>query len=106
MQKPETTFRRKVAQFLATLNPPIFYESIQQKTISGTPDILACVRGDFVAIEIKSEKGKLSPLQAYKLQKIIDADGIAISVTPKSFPEFKLLMEEINSDQDDMGYAQ
>lgn len=36
----------------------------------GTPDILACIRGYFVAIEVKSPKGKLSPHQELLLEEL------------------------------------
>jgi len=56
------------------------------KTIStnkrGTPDILACVNGRFVAIEVKA-KGKLSTvskLQQYQIDTINSSGGFAIAV--------------------------
>ena len=36
-----------------------------QYTKSGIPDLLACVNGTFVAIELKSETGKLSDIQKW-----------------------------------------
>lgn len=80
-------------------------ESIQQKTIRGTPDLLCCVAGLFVALEIKSEGGKLTALQSYKLQAIIDAGGVGIEVNPTNFEVFKELIEEINNDQNNVGHT-
>lgn len=48
----------------------------------GVPDILACVDGVFVAIEVKS-KGKLStvsPIQQYQLADINASGGVAVAV--------------------------
>jgi len=45
----------------------------------GTPgiaDILGCYKGKFIAIEIKSEKGKLSPAQENFLKLVNDNGGI------------------------------
>lgn len=50
--------------------------SIFQPT--GIPDILACVNGKFVAIEVKRTKGGVvSPLQKAQIQKIKENGGIA-----------------------------
>ncbi|MDO4681110.1 MAG: VRR-NUC domain-containing protein [Aerococcus sp.] len=46
---------------------------------AGTPDILACVDGRFVAIEVKRPKGGVvSPLQQHQMQKIKRAGGLAM----------------------------
>lgn len=45
---------------------------------AGTPDILACHRGRFIAIEVKKPKGGVvSPLQQLKLSQIHNNGGIA-----------------------------
>jgi hypothetical protein len=53
--------------------------------IRGTPDILACIRGNFVALELKVE-GELSKLQEYNLKKIDEASGLALTATPENWP--------------------
>lgn len=55
---------------------------------AGTPDILACVNGVFVAIEVKKPKGGVvSALQKSKLKKIRKAGGV--SMVAKSLEEVK-----------------
>ncbi len=45
---------------------------------AGTPDILCCINGRFVAIEVKRPKGGVvSNLQKSKIKKIKKAGGIA-----------------------------
>jgi len=44
-----------------------------------------CMSGLFVAIELKTDKGKLSPLQDYNLRRIADAGGISVLMTPSNF---------------------
>lgn len=45
---------------------------------SGIPDILACINGKFVAIEVKrSDGGVVSPLQKAQIQKIKENGGLA-----------------------------
>jgi len=45
---------------------------------AGVPDILACIRGKFIAIEGKTETGVVSALQKAHIAKIQKAGGIAI----------------------------
>ena len=45
---------------------------------SGHPDILALIDGKFYGIEVKTQKGKLTELQRYRLHQIQRAGGIAI----------------------------
>lgn len=48
---------------------------------NGTPDILACVDGRFVAIEVKTPTGRLTKLQKYHIDRIIEAGGVAFVAT-------------------------
>lgn len=45
---------------------------------AGVPDLIACLNGRFIAIEVKRTDGKLSELQKIHIQQIEDAGGIAI----------------------------
>lgn len=87
-KKPETIFKEKVQAWLDEVTP--FHEKIQQMTIRGTPDILACINGRFVAIELKnSESEKPDKLQEYKLLQIKKADGLSYVVYPENFEKMK-----------------
>lgn len=73
--KPETVFQTKFLKLLKQL-PNTWYVKVSQKTISGTPDILLCVNGYFVAIELKaSGKAQMSKLQEYESDRIMEANG-------------------------------
>ena len=63
-----------------------------RNTRSGVPDILACVAGTFVGIEVKGPKGKPSPLQIYHCGKIAESGGIAVVVWPDDFDRLKELV--------------
>lgn len=56
---------------------------------AGIPDIIACVNGYFVAIEVKAENGKASEIQKRTISKIKGAFGHAYILYPKDFEEFK-----------------
>jgi hypothetical protein len=85
---PETKLKVKILQWLHQL-PLTWAVKIQQVAIRGTPDILACVNGRFIAIELKSEKGKLDPLQKRTLEKIAGSGGISFVVYPDGIDRFK-----------------
>ena len=57
-------------------------------TKAGVPDILACVNGFFVGIEIKAPNGKPSSLQIHNLNKIDESGGAGILLYPKDYDLF------------------
>lgn len=91
MKKPETKFKEKALEDLRGI-PGSWWEKIQQVALRGTPDIIGCVRGNFVAIELKKdEKAKVEDLQEHKLQAIRFAGGHAVVAYPENWNE--VLME-------------
>ncbi len=85
-KNPETLLKEKVLKDLKKL-PKTYARKIQQVAINGTPDILACINGYFVAIELKKdEKEKPAPIQEYDLNQIKKAGGMALVVHPLNWP--------------------
>jgi hypothetical protein len=94
-KKPETIFSERVDRDLkATFGKDIFVENIQQRTKIGTPDRIICLRGRYVSLELKVEKGKPSKLQLLKLAKIERAGGYTAVVFPETWP---IVLEELKS---------
>ena len=84
-QKPETLFKNKVRKALKSL-PACWFTKIQQVTINGTPDILACINGIFVALELKaSYSDRETELQKYNLKKIGESGGYGIVAHPDNW---------------------
>lgn len=72
--------------------PGVWSCKIQQVSKVGTPDVLICLAGVFVAIELKTNEGKLSKLQIYNLEKIAQCGGMAMVLTPDNLERnFKIL---------------
>lgn len=84
-KKAETLFKEKVLDDLKALGARCFAEKIQQKATCGTPDIFACVGGTFVAIELKTDVGRLEKLQEYVLRKVVAAGGVAFRSSPETW---------------------
>lgn len=86
-KKPETVFKERIQPRLKALKNS-WWEKIQQVGVIGTPDILGCVSGIFVALELKKdEKAPIEPLQIHKLKKIEQAGGVAFIVYPENWDE-------------------
>lgn len=58
-------------------------------TREGVPDLLCCINGKFLAIEVKSDTGKPSKLQINEIRKINKAGGRADIYYPKDFERLK-----------------
>ena len=72
---------------------------------NGTPDILACVNGYFLAIEVKAQNGKPSELQLAKINDIRKAGGFAYVAYPSGWSKLKdvidgLLIDKFNREEE------
>lgn len=83
----------------------VFRKSSNPHHIKGVADILGCIEGRMIAIEVKAEKGKVSPEQRVFLTRINQEGGVAFVARSidqvarelyKAFPEHKILKEMIS----------
>ena len=88
----EKNFENKIKKYLESQGGWFVKYFANRMTKSGIPDILACVNGYFVAIEVKAENGHPSDLQIYHRYHIREAGGIAIILYPDQFEAFKALI--------------
>jgi hypothetical protein len=63
---------------------------------TGLPDIICCVNGRFVGLEVKQPSGKLTRLQENTIAKINAAGGLAVKVT--SVAEVKAVVEKLTQE--------
>lgn len=61
----------------------------------GVPDILACVNGYFVGIEVKAQNGRPSELQIWNREQIRKSGGISIIVYPNQWEGLKMLIDDL-----------
>jgi hypothetical protein len=83
-KQKETSFKEKVKDDLKIVEN-CWYVKIQQRSIRGIPDLLLCINGMFVAIELKTDKGIVSPLQKHILSQITLAKGLGLVAQPKNW---------------------
>lgn len=86
---PETKFLKEVQKFLDSIGAYYVKQIGSMFSQSGIPDLLICYKGKFIALELKSEKGKPSPLQLRNIDLIKAAGGNARVLYPKDFESFK-----------------
>ena len=62
---------------------------------AGIPDVIGCINGKLIALEIKSSRGKASDMQLYKIKLISQAGGYARVVSPKNWEQIKKELLEL-----------
>lgn len=84
----EKNFENKIKRFLDDNGCWFVKYFANRMTKSGVPDILACVNGRFVGIEVKATNGHPSELQIWNRDKIRGSNGICIVLYPEQWNEF------------------
>ena len=86
----ESQFQVQVINFLKEL-PNTWHVKIWGGGFmrAGIPDILCCVNGHFIAIELKQENGVPSELQKRNIRLINESNGKGLILYPKDFENFK-----------------
>lgn len=92
MTTPEKRFENKVKDWLTDQGAWFVKYFANRNTKAGVPDILACLNGHFIGIEVKSQSGRPSKLQLVNCDKITQAGGLAVVLYPSGFDEFKALI--------------
>lgn len=95
----EAQFRDSfVIPFLEKL-PRTSYFIKEAASVRGISDIIACVNGHFVAIELKRSKKELgkprTKLQSYFIKKIIKANGYGLFMYPENFDDTRKILQEL-----------
>jgi len=62
---------------------------------AGIPDLLMCVNGLFVSVELKSAAGSATELQKMNTKRINAANGIGLILYPDGFENFKKIIKEV-----------
>lgn len=92
----EKIFERQIKTYLAEHGAYHVKYFANGYTKRGIPDILACVNGHFVGIEVKAQRGRPSDLQILNVRRIREAGGIAFVLYPSGFEKFKHFIHGLN----------
>ena len=91
----EKTFENKIKKYIEDQGGWQVKFFANRMTKTGIPDILACIDGYFLAIEVKAQNGKPSELQKHHVQEIINARGLAIILYPQDWDLFVRLVKHL-----------
>ena len=91
MTKPETMLQRAIEKYL--YHKEILFISHINPTRSGEPDIIACVGGKYVEIEIKTLSGRIREVQLIR-KKIVENSG-GIYAVVRSVEETTALVNKV-----------
>lgn len=69
-------------------------------TKTGIPDLLCCISGQFVAIELKGPHGRPRDEQLVELRNIESAGGLALLLYPDDWEIFQDIVLEIEANPD------
>ena len=73
-----------VTSLLKELKQHGFFWKASDKFVSGIPDIIGCIKGRFIGIEVKIDSNKPTPLQVYTLRGIAGQGGFSTVITYKN----------------------
>ena len=74
---PEKTIKQKIRAYLVDEKKAYYFAPVQTGMGVSTVDILCCIAGRFVGIEVKVPGKKPTPRQAFNLKAIDAAGGVA-----------------------------
>lgn len=100
MGRGESNFQKKLLPYLEHLGAYVIKIHNDGHMRSGTPDVIMCYRGLFVALELKNPRIKnpykgLSDEQAAHIVEITKAAGLAYAVS--SMPQVIAIVRHIDS---------
>ena len=75
-------------------------------TRAGVPDLICCIAGHFVAIEVKGDKGKPSELQKANIRKIKKSGGIGLIAYPNDWENIKAYLTALLRGKEDEAKSQ
>ena len=97
-KKEETLFKERITPKLKSLTNVWYFKS-SERSIRGIPDIIMCLNGQFIAMELKkSASATTSKLQDYNLLRIRQCGGRAFLVYPENFDRIFIQLEQISKE--------
>lgn len=93
MPKDEKRFENKIKKYFREKGLYYFKFWGTMYTRAGVPDLIVCVNGHFVGVEVKSDVGKPSEIQLQNIKEIRENGGYAVVIHPSEFEGLKSLIE-------------
>lgn len=95
MRTPEGYEKADIKKYLEEIKAWYTLPYIAGYGKSGVPDIVACINGMFLAIEVKREGKEPTPIQLARMAEIEKAGGFAVAGTAaKVIPFIKTMLSD------------
>lgn len=93
---PEAKVKEKVVALLKAAGAYYFYPISGGFGMSGVPDIIACYKGNFLAIECKAGKNTPTALQWKNIEAIKKARGTALIINEENIDEVQQILSSFD----------
>ena len=97
----EKSFQSKLIKLIEKNNGYVVKFNASAISKTGVPDLLACINGKFIGLEVKKENGKPSEIQLWNIEQIKKSGGIAMVVKPSDYENVKKLIEKLGDDNNE-----
>ena len=96
-KKEESSIQKDISDYLTSKGAEVYNPKTGSHSKKGTPDLLLCFQGLFIAIEVKQPGKKPSKLQQLRIKRDKKAGGIAFATD--NLKEVKELINDISNVQ-------
>jgi Holliday junction resolvase len=96
---PETKVKRRVTVILNKYDAYFFFPASNGFGRAGIPDIIACYRGQFIAIECKAGKNTTTALQRRELSAIESAGGYQLVINETNIEQVDAVLQQLKGAQ-------
>lgn len=98
MTTPEKKVKDKVKKMLTEIGAYYFMPATGGYGKSGVPDIVACIKGRFVAIECKAGDNTPTALQEKNLMDIAGSGGYSVAINEGGLEYLKKFLDLLNEE--------
>lgn len=92
---PEKKVKAKIVKVLKEEGVYYFFPATHGFGRSGIPDIVCCVNGHFLAIEVKAGTNKPSALQVREIEAIRRCNGVAVVANDENWDMVRALVHKM-----------
>jgi Archaeal holliday junction resolvase (hjc) len=92
--QPETRIQRAIQKMVKERGGFVFKVHGSETMMVGLMDLICCYHGFFVAFEVKTPTGTVSPAQRLRMRQIIGASGIV--TVPRSVADASRVLDAID----------
>lgn len=89
----EYAFQKRVLEDLKKLD--IYVVKTVRSNRNGVPDILMCINGRFIGLELKRDGEKPDPIQNHHLKLIRESGGVGLWTCPKTWNDVYAMIYDL-----------